>query len=649
DEQSSYFLTWGEAPGLRAKEMESAPAPYAQTPTQFTARVFQEEELVNAYAGGSGRRWFGQQIDAVLPRTFATKLPGLVRSGAVEYVIDVAHKEAFSPDLSAKVSVSENGSAVTNIPLIGVNESGYAEYVSTKVKATVPAQALNPDGNSYLRFEYANPYVSGGGNAFLDFFEIHYPAVCSAINDELTVYSEPGMTGSTQYSIGGFSNASLVGFDVTDPRTPLMLRNTSSVGNIFQFAVSLDSMKGPRKFYLTAKVRSAEPLPVTWSYLRDDDASADVIVVAADEFLESARSFASYRSTRSGLNVRVVPLSTIVNEFGSGIADPGAVRDFISHAYRSWSRKPGYVILWGDGHYDYKNISTQRVNYIPSWQTIETDDRFNDINIGYYTSSYVTDDFFVRIVGDDDVTDIPIGRLPIDSRATGEAMVAKIRHYEESSARDLWRTTATFVADDGPTSNGRSDGDLHTYQSEVLSNDSTCVPEDVIERKIYMAEYPAENIPKGKLKPRVTEDILATVNNQGTLLLNWIGHGNPKVWAHETVLSRDVTIPQFTNYDKLFFLVAATCDFGRWDLPESQSGAELMLSSRRGGSIGAFTSSRVSFSTLNAIIGRALFRKIFSRGRDGRYLTLGEIVNATKQLHSGENDQKYMLLGDPTL
>jgi hypothetical protein len=306
-------------------------------------------------------------------------------------------------------------------------------------------------------------------------------------------------------------------------------------------------------------------------------------------------------------------------------------------------------VLWGDGHYDFKNISTTRPNYLPAWQTSESDVSFTEIIIGYYTGNYTTDDYFVRIVGDDEVTDIPIGRLPIDSRATGMAMVEKIKHYERSSAGDLWRTTATFVADDGPTSNGNSDGDMHTSQSELLTGDTTCVPSDIIQRKIYLSEYPAENIPKGKLKPRVTEDLLSAVNNQGTLILNWIGHGNPKVWAHETILSRDVTIPQFSNYDKLFFLVAATCDFGRWDMPESQSGAELMLTSNRGGAIGTFSSSRVSFSTFNAIIGRALFRRIFTREGDGSYSTLGDIVNDTKQLHSAENDQKYMLLGDPTL
>ncbi|MFM2133395.1 MAG: hypothetical protein RL156_676, partial [Bacteroidota bacterium] len=207
-DQSSYFLTWGGTPGTRAVAQSAPSAPFSYTPNTFTARVYQEEELINAYAGGSGRRWFGQQIDAVLPRTFATKLPGLVRDGKVEYVLDVAHKEIFSSLSNAIVTVSDNSTKLADIALLGVNSSSYAEYVSRKVLAAIPAQSLNQDGTSYLRFEYSNPYVSGGGNAFLDYFEIHYPAVCAAVNDELTVYTDPAMVGSAQYSVSGFTTTS---------------------------------------------------------------------------------------------------------------------------------------------------------------------------------------------------------------------------------------------------------------------------------------------------------------------------------------------------------------------------------------------------------------------------------------------------------
>ena len=63
----------------------------------------------------------------------------------------------------------------------------------------------------------------------------------------------------------------------------------------------------------------------------------------------------------------------------------------------------------------------------------------------------------------------------------------------------------------------------------------------------------------GRRKPNVNTDIIKTMN-QGTLLINYIGHGNPELWAHEYIFERSVSIPQLNN-DKYFFLCAATCDF----------------------------------------------------------------------------------------
>ena len=45
--------------------------------------------------------------------------------------------------------------------------------------------------------------------------------------------------------------------------------------------------------------------------------------------------------------------------------------------------------------------------------------------------------------------------------------------------------------------------------------------------------------------------------NNGTILLNYIGHGNPDVWAHEFIFERSSTIPQLSN-SVYPFLTAAT-------------------------------------------------------------------------------------------
>ncbi|MGB5288411.1 MAG: C25 family cysteine peptidase, partial [Ignavibacteriaceae bacterium] len=153
----------------------------------------------------------------------------------------------------------------------------------------------------------------------------------------------------------------------------------------------------------------------------------------------------------------------------------------------------------------------------------------------------------------------------------------------------------------------------------------------------------------GRRKPAANTDIVNTMN-QGTLLINYIGHGNPDVWAHEYVFERAVTIPQLKN-DKYFFLCAATCDFGYYDIPNFQSSAEEMLFLKDAGSIATFNSSRLVFSGQNHSLNFLLVEYLLDLPRDTMNLnvTLGYSVFKTKIERYSVNDQKFHLLGDPTL
>ncbi len=643
-ETNYYLLTWGGTNGARLKAVEAPTGDVVNTPNQITGRVAVEHELTNAYIAGSGRRWFGEQLDAVVPRTFNTKLPGLIRSGKVSYYIDVAHRTA-SP---AVVTIKENGSTLTtlNLPLTDASEFAYQDFRAILGVANTDAANLASDGSSILQFEYASSDGNSATSGMLDFFEVHYPRQMSAQDDRVSFVSDLNLKGITRYNFSAFSSSNIYGFDVTNPAKPSLLSNQSSTGGIYTFVTKLDSL--PSRFYIAASTISPQLSKVEWAGLRDTAMNAELIVICAKELNASAQKFASYRRAHSKMSVCVVNAEDVYNEYGSGIADPSALRDFIQDAVVRWTHKPHYVLLWGDGHFDYKYISTQKKNYVVMWERDDPIPGPYVADIGTNTETYATDDFFACVIGDDRSEDVALGRLPIDSPESGEWMVEKIRHYEESSSQDVWRTTSTFVADDGPRSNNESDGSLHVGQSEQLTNDNSLVPDDVIERKIYLSEYPAENIPKGRLKPGVTADLISMINNHGTLFLNWIGHGNPKVWAHETVLARDITISQFVNLDKLFFMAAESCDFGRCDLVDNQSGSEVMLLSRNGGAIGTFASARVSFSSSNAIIGQELFKQFFTRDSIKQYRTFGDVVLSTKLLHSNDNDRKYFLLGDPT-
>jgi len=205
-----------------------------------------------------------------------------------------------------------------------------------------------------------------------------------------------------------------------------------------------------------------------------------------------------------------------------------------------------------------------------------------------------------------------------------------------------------LAADDGLTKYDppATDGNMHTRDSEILANEY--IPQIFFQKKIYLPEYPLENVPGGRRKPQASADLVHTINNGG-ILVNWVGHGNPRAWAHEELFDRDKTVGQLVNKNKLFFGIAATCDFGRFDMTDINSGTEDLLFSPKGGAIGYFTATRLVYVSDNAAINREFVGKAFQRNSDGKYLILGDVYFKIKQYRYNNNDKKYLLFCDPLI
>jgi hypothetical protein len=365
----------------------------------------------------------------------------------------------------------------------------------------------------------------------------------------------------------------------------------------------------------------------------------DFIIITHSDFLAQAQRLKTYRE-QSGpdrVSTIVVNVQDIYNEFSGGLLDPTAIRDYVKYAYENWTLKPRYLLLFGRGHYDYKNITTQLKNWVPPYETLETLDQLD---------SYCTDDYYGQIVANDPRVDLAIGRIPVQSADEARIVVDKIIAYEQSSPLDVWKNRVTFVADDGPAGAGADDGSIHTAQAEDLAEHFT--PDDFEKAKIYIVEYPTIFTADGRRKPDAAKAIVDQINS-GTLIINWTGHGNLEVWAHEHVFERGTTIPQLVNNDRLTFVTAATCDFGRFDNPLERSGTELLLARENGGSIGTLTTVRAAFSDDNARFNTNFYFHLLQRNTEGKLTRLGDANFSTKQSLYNVNDQKFHLFGDPTL
>lgn len=639
--QSSYILSiGGTINGKRMTTISAAEGNVQHRPTSFPSRLFTEEEFINPFGTGSGREWFGKQMDASIPAVYTSVLDGLVRQGgAVEYRYALAHKNSTT----GTFTISENGTTIgtVNVGGTGSGPHNYVDAVRTPVQTVkFSAGSIASDNRSTLRFSYTNS-ASSSSLGYVDWYEIIYPRELSALNNTLDLYTDNTLEGVTEYSVNGF-NGEIWGMDVTDRQQPSLITNQASTGGMFVLKTVCE--KKSRRYLLSSALKKPRMYAETNTALTTTDFKADIILITHPELLNSAQEYKKYREANGEYTVLVVTTSQIYNEFSGGMTDVTALRNFIGYANNTWSKKPHYVVLWGDGHFDIKNIAYQAKNYVPVYQVPQTNDSFHSV------VSYSTEDYFARVVGNDDIPDLAIGRVPVVSDESGKNAVQKIKIYETQSAPGIWRTISTFVADDGPTTYGssglNSDGSTHTDDAELVSE---AFPEYIQDKKVYMAEYPLENAARGRRKPTVTEQFISNSNGTGNLVLNWVGHGSPRLWANEQVFEKDVHIPMFTNTDKVFFLSGATCDFGRFDDANRQCGAEDFVMKPTGGAIAVFASTRAVYADQNSRITNDFFKNVFTRDEHGKFLTIGDALYNTKLRYTTDNDQKFLILGDPAI
>ena len=371
------------------------------------------------------------------------------------------------------------------------------------------------------------------------------------------------------------------------------------------------------------------------SNIRGITSGAEFIIITHSRFMEWANELKNYRMNESSNSVSsiVVNVDDIYNEFSGGSVDPAAIRNFLQHAYENWNTKPFYVLLFGDGNYDYYNYEGLDLNFIPAYELSYSLDEMY---------SYPSDDFYSRISGEDVKADVAIGRFNTQTVEDAEIIINKIKKYEADPERSLWKNTITLIADDNITSKG-IETTPHTKQSETLAE--TIIPDYFIENKIYLAAYPTVYTGAGRRKPEVNRAIINAVN-QGTLMLNYIGHGDPNRWAHENVFTTDASIPQLQN-EKYFFLTAATCDYGKYDQVETQCATEIMML-MEGGAIGAISAVRPVESGDNAAMNKTFYTNLFNNPANP-YFCIGDAYMLTKQARTDVNDEKFHLFGDPTL
>ncbi|MDI6766526.1 MAG: type IX secretion system sortase PorU [Bacteroidota bacterium] len=629
-DKNVYWLTFGDE--QTAKQM----MPLANTesenyfrPATVGDKIFQEDEKLNIH--NSGIQWLGESFNGSGRATYPNQLTEVNSSLPVKYIFNIG---AISNGPS-QFTISDNDSLLV-IKSISFDQRS-PSYNPTTVTITKQMNFLN--NTSKLLFIYSSSGTLATG--YIDWYEIFWHKNLRAKNDQFHFHTHD-TTAIAEYKVSGFSSNEIFVFDVSRFDSVLKLSDPRISDKTCSFGVELNE-GSVREIYIVGKngFKTPEKLNLVPNQnLHGNPVEADYVIIAHKEFMSAAARLKEYRESqnRFPLKTIIVDVDSIYNEFSGGLLSPVAIRNYLKYVYLNWSKPPKYVLLFGDGDYDYKRIyGNSNPNWIPPWESVES---FN------YLSTYASDDFF-GIFFNGGKVNLGIGRLPVRSSREAVDVVEKIIDYETRGEKDSWKLRFTFVADDGLQASGENDRLLHTDQADQISN---LVQPMFEKKKIYLYDYPTVITAMGRRKPTVNHAIINSIN-QGTLVLNYTGHGNPRVWTHEGVFVRETDFPLLQNKGKYFFLVTATCNYSYFDMLNEQSGGELLMLMPKSGAIATVSASRAVYAGENFEFNKTLYRYLLETNQFGqiKQQTLGDIIYRTKLQRSGLNDLKYLLLGDPAL
>lgn len=373
--------------------------------------------------------------------------------------------------------------------------------------------------------------------------------------------------------------------------------------------------------------------------LRNLESSPELLIVTAPALLSSANKLRSHKENR-GVSTLVATNDEIYQAFGYGNPDLAAIRNFIAHLFHSKKSLKNVLIL-GKGTFDYKGKLGGRPNLVHIYSSRES---LNPL------STFSSDDFlglvdwgqgeWVESREGDELLQIGVGRLPAINFDEANEMVEKIIRYENQPIRTPKSSTVTFLADD-------ADNNIHVRDAEIHAGFLTENHPEFLQNKLYLDRFEQEKSGTSQSSSQAKSALQKTLD-EGTLLMNFIGHGNETTLTAEEIFQVS-DISNWAKQEQLALWVTATCEFGRHDSPFIRSAAEELLFAKGKGAVALLSTGRPVFSSVNFALNKAFIEEVFQK-KEGQYQDLGEIFKNTKnQSLNGALNRNFSLLGDPSL
>jgi len=634
-EHTYYFITIDKGIGKRVTSQNSTTLPYTHHVTSFDGYSFHEYETTNFLS--SGRKWYGEEFDIINDQQFNFKFANIVPSSTVYLKTSVAARSTTESKFTVRVGSQQY--IQTLAPISIGYEHPYASENTNSITFTTSSENIS------VNLTYFKPLASSVG--WLNYIELNARRKLTMAGNQLHFrdMTSTGPGNVSEFVVSNSSNIMSI-WDVTDP-TNVKSQETISSDDDLVFRLKTSSLKNFVAFSSSGYYTPEFDQKIDNQDLHGIGGFPEMLIVTSSKFINGANTLAAHHRNFDNLTVIVAIVDEIYNEFSSGARDICAIRDFVKMFYdRAGSdsaKMPLYLLLFGDGSYDYKDRVSGNTNYVPV---------FESNNSVAPVSSFTSDDFFGflddteggSVTGGNPSLDIAVGRLPVKTSKEANDLATKIIHYAtDPVSLGSWKNMLCFVGDD-------EDNNTHintSIGSEALTKTvKTLHPVYNID-KIYLDSYHQTSTPGGSRYPEVNDAIDHRILS-GTFLMNYVGHGGGNGWAHERILEID-QIRTWNNYNKMPLFVTATCSFSAFDKTEKVSPGEHLILNPNGGAIAVVSTTRLVYSQSNFQMNNSLLKYLF-KPVNGIIPSIGEIVRKAKNNTTSDiNNRKFTFLGDPAL
>ncbi|WP_264566583.1 type IX secretion system sortase PorU [Flavobacterium sp. N3904] len=643
DSKSYYYVT---IQGDNGKRIVDMPQPSGSSTLNLTSfDDYQFHEIDNVNIAKVGRQWFGETFDITQDQEFSFDFPNIDNSTPIKLNITLA-SAAYTP---TSFKVLANSQDLGNITFAALNTNSDIQYFSGNLPSTT---TLSASANVKIKLSYNNNGVPGS-KGYLDYIRLIAKSKLQGYGKQFPFQYDLSSSslGIVSYTINNATAISQI-WDITDIYNVSKTENSNQ--SVFSFKANLGELKkyiaiDPNDYYsplkeAKSKIQNTNIKGTVFKNTQGQFQDVDYVIITPEFLKIQADKLATFHRLNSNLNVKVLTLESIYQEFSSGKQDISAIRNCIKYIYDNASsvdKKIQYVNLFGDASYDYKKRTPNNSNIVPIYESLVSN------TIG--EASFASDDFYGlmddsegNIVYNYGGIDIAVGRMLINNTTQADEMVNKVIEYYDKKSYGSWRNNYVTLADD---SDKASDASLQSRQN-ALADEITLQKPFINVSKIFLDSYTQEASAGGSRYPKAKSDFYNEFE-KGALVFNYLGHGGEDGLSSERIWDKSDS-QNVSNQYKYPLFITITCEFSRFDNPTRPTAGEYIYWNPKGGAISLVTTIR-SIGQFSAENFNDVFTKNLLSYGSNQYVSAAEALRLSKNENPNSATNVVLYLGDPAL